>query len=299
MALPPPLPPRQRPRSRVPYPPLVPPISSAPGGLPLLIPRRIKPTPSSKKNTNAISHPHLIDCHVNPSQQSEKLANLALRCGGAQVKKFSQGSYDTRYGLGYWFRDPSFTPNGQSWGGLCKGMAVYWIYCHAKERDFWSWLIGPNDEVILSSAIYLTNLQASYIGVCNADFLSSYELGIDGDQWVDTIFEVFGMKPSTGITPGSNSSTTPLSYSVATNAREMAMRLVENSGHYKQFSFRSPNQGHAVALWVDDDVTFFDPNFGEFWFPKKQSFALWFELFWRETYGAMFTSNFYISTWSA
>lgn len=40
--------------------------------------------------------------------------------------------------------------------------------------------------------------------------------------------------------------------------------------------------GHAMAAWVGHDVCFFDPNFGEFYFPDKHAFVNWFPTFFRK-----------------
>lgn len=40
------------------------------------------------------------------------------------------------------------------------------------------------------------------------------------------------------------------------------------------------NGGHAMAAFVGEDVAFFDPNFGEFWFPTTADFRKFFVRFW-------------------
>jgi YopT peptidase len=53
------------------------------------------------------------------------------------------------------------------------------------------------------------------------------------------------------------------------------------------------NGGHAMAAYVGSDVAFFDPNFGEFWFPTQRKFYDFFLNFWRTSgYESEFSSYF-------
>jgi YopT peptidase len=55
-------------------------------------------------------------------------------------------------------------------------------------------------------------------------------------------------------------------------------------GVYKRISVSSMIGAHCMALWAADDACFFDPNFGEFYFPSIQDFGQWFEgVFWPQS----------------
>jgi hypothetical protein len=38
-----------------------------------------------------------------------------------------------------------------------------------------------------------------------------------------------------------------------------------------------------MAAWVAEDVAFFDPNYGEFWFERPATFVNWFTTFWHKS----------------
>lgn len=49
-----------------------------------------------------------------------------------------------------------------------------------------------------------------------------------------------------------------------------------------------------MAAWVAKDITFFDPNFGEFWFPDAAAFVAWFSgSFWYRSFYAAGLSGSY------
>jgi Yersinia/Haemophilus virulence surface antigen len=56
-------------------------------------------------------------------------------------------------------------------------------------------------------------------------------------------------------------------------------------------TFLGRGAGHAVAVWLGQpswsdhgDALFFDPNYGEYWFKKKEDFFRFFPLYYRATY---------------
>jgi hypothetical protein len=51
-----------------------------------------------------------------------------------------------------------------------------------------------------------------------------------------------------------------------------------------------------MAAWVAEDLAFFDPNFGEFWFANPNHFAQWFRSeFWtRSLYFAGLSGQYWL-----
>ncbi|EKO3831773.1 YopT-type cysteine protease domain-containing protein [Vibrio harveyi] len=71
-------------------------------------------------------------------------------------------------------------------------------------------------------------------------------------------------------------------------AAELAAKIVDNgpkTSLFKKIGLEGPSNAHAVAAAVDgDNVTFFDPNFGEFSFSSKEDFTNWFtQDFWHKS----------------
>lgn len=63
----------------------------------------------------------------------------------------------------------------------------------------------------------------------------------------------------------------------------------DNETQFKQVSIQGKDKGHAFAVMIKpNSVTFFDPNFGEFEFPSKETFRNWFvSHFWEKScYGS-------------
>ncbi len=63
-------------------------------------------------------------------------------------------------------------------------------------------------------------------------------------------------------------------------ARTLGEEIARGFGTYKTVGFSGPHFAHACAAWSHRDVTWFDPNFGEFWFEDRAAFIEWFPTFW-------------------
>ncbi len=44
-----------------------------------------------------------------------------------------------------------------------------------------------------------------------------------------------------------------------------------------------PGGGRAMAAWIANDVAFFDPNFGEFYFVDKANFLQWLPTYFKKS----------------
>ena len=66
-------------------------------------------------------------------------------------------------------------------------------------------------------------------------------------------------------------------------ASDLASSMKNGTGSYRTIGIWGPGGAHAMAAWVGQDVAFFDPNFGEFWFEKSGDFINWFPHFWRRS----------------
>ena len=63
----------------------------------------------------------------------------------------------------------------------------------------------------------------------------------------------------------------------------IAGNLHYGNGHYAMIGIYGPGGAHAMAAWIANDVAFFDPNFGEFYFSDKDAFISWFPTFFRRS----------------
>jgi len=79
-------------------------------------------------------------------------------------------------------------------------------------------------------------------------------------------------------------------HGLALSLRLNQKRLVAPGGCYVLIGLTRLRSGHAVAAYISNDVAFFDPNFGEFYFPGNaavdanwgynKSFVDWFLSYW-------------------
>ena len=196
-------------------------------------------------------------------------------------------------------------------GGICQALAAKWIAEHANGGSLWTWLnYKPGGGVdrckigtLMIKAIeyntasgYLANptttLHAGNAdarlqemdGLCYVDFVTT--------NYLDLCANLRRRKlPGNAVLAEHN-----LGHSLNTG-RTLAQRLSPTDlfspgGCYVLISVMSgPRTGHAMAAFVGQDIAFFDPNFGEYYFPPSgagnqngvfnQAFLDWFMYYWQ------------------
>jgi hypothetical protein len=236
----------------------------------------------------------LIDAHLDMGSKHEKLHKLAFDCGGAVTKKFSQGSDDRTKGVGYWYHQRK-KASGKRWGGVCKALSIYWIAYHANDKDFWGWLFKEG-WAQAENAERVCDLHGAYSNRGN----------VSQDTWAAKVLASVGVIPQRANHNGASIKFTGVSNQRTGSGRSilagalMAQEIAPNYrgvGRYKQFSFHYSGGGHAVAAWVAQDVCFFDPNYGEYWFETTAGFRRWFPQFWEMTYGPKYDGEWYANSY--
>ena len=231
-----------------------------------------------------------IDINVSMPSTHDTLYALAQKYGGACTKRFRQGSDHRGKGLGYWYHQRD------GWHGVCKALSVYWIFFHSLDQDFWGWLYGPDGRIQAPQAAKIIDLHDAY---------KNRTHGLSKDGWTDEKLAQARLIPRADIVSGKR---LRLSGIADQSNAYLAGRLIGDSiapqsyegGSYKQLSFHRPGGGgHAVAAWVERDVAFFDPNFGEYWFETKSGFRQWYGQFWVVSgYGAKYTGEYNFSAYA-
>jgi hypothetical protein len=243
--------------------------------------------------TSVLPDAYLIDAHLDMPSKHTKLHLLAHEFGGACTKKFSQGSDDRTKGLGYWYHQRK-KKNGKKWGGVCKALSVYWIAYHANDWDFWGWLM-ENGWAQAERATIICDLHGAY---GKRDGLSKYNWMKQVLATAHVVERRSNHNGAAMVLTGSGDAVTGKTY---LNGRLIAEAVAPNyrlgGGCYRQLSFHGGG-GHAVALWAAEDATFFDPNYGEYWFEHVGDFRKWFGHFWVESgYGAKYEGQYDLSCW--
>jgi hypothetical protein len=211
--------------------------------------------------------------------------------------------------------------------GICQALSAKWIAEHANDGSLWNWLMVPGTKNIKQSAIanLMINFTESVVSGASSldhnlgnrrarkkianrlanpttkkantgnlgyqDFVTTKYLGLYGMRRRTLPAAAlcgpamksfkFGLGPKVGQMLGLALSPTNLNTKGA-------------DGSYVLISIMGDG-GHALAAFVGrDDVAFFDPNFGEFWFPKRADFRTFLDYFWQRTGYSQDYESFYL-----
>jgi YopT peptidase len=198
--------------------------------------------------------------------------------------------------------------------GICQALSEMWIVCHCNDGSLWNWLY-PNNKLNTSA---LANM------AYNFNYGSSNGVAITNqDENSDKFFLQYGIRRRTNMVMSKSSSnmfignqTVRVTQTTGTlglkekprgdrsrmgQGKRLADKLVGGSmalnvglgdGTYRMIGIRGLVGGHTMCAYVGADVCFFDPNFGEFHFPDRPSFAKWFaEFFWPKSFYDWILSN--------
>ncbi|WP_157953842.1 YopT-type cysteine protease domain-containing protein [Microbulbifer sp. A4B17] len=183
-------------------------------------------------------------------------------------------------------------------GGVCESLSAHWIKFHAEDDSLWNWLF-PNGALSEQHLFHVMTLHQIGGNAPNQDqvseaWLQSHNVlplqnnggvGIAGPNGRRQIHVVTGPRLDQGQTTMRNS---------AALADEIIREPTRSAGSYKKIGISGKVGAHAMAAWVAEDVLFFDPNFGEFWFPTKNAFRNWFvNSFWNTSMYAIGLSGSY------
>lgn len=186
--------------------------------------------------------------------------------------------------------------NKASAGGICEFLSAKWIECHAMDDHLANWLSSGNAGTIDASKIRLL-MQLFVVGAeMPAGKMVEFDFFSKVDQTVATMFYLGskGIIARAAINPIVRSSENNYILGGSRGggmrrvmARNLATQIVSNrnsSGSYRAIGIWGPGGAHAMAAWVGQDVAFFDPNFGEFWFESQAGFVNWFPTFWQKSH---------------
>lgn len=231
------------------------------------------------------------------------LAQACLNKGGAYVL-FSQSFGEVNELI----RKVPDTSNG-----ICQALAARWMVEHANNGSFWLWLRDGNANnpvnqwkigQLMMQAVSFVKRSGPMASPHTAMTLANVdqrlaEMGDLGYQdFVTTKYlDAMAGLMRRGATAAHVQQETTHGCSAYTGLM-LALRL-----NYKTLNApggcyvligatRQNGRGHAMAAFVSkDDIAFFDPNFGEFYFPRGtgntgntgyiQGFVDWFQYFWR------------------
>ena len=193
-------------------------------------------------------------------------------------------------------------------GGICQALSEMWVVFHAHDQSLWNWLYPGG--TLSSSALANIAYNFKYGSVKGAkDFVALDDQDQNSDLW----FIQYGLRRRTGtVMSTSNMSIDGKLQKVKVANRSLvegsrtggvsrcglgknlARDLVSGSmvknmgggdGTYRMIGIYGGDGSHCMCAFVGQDVAFFDPNFGEFWFEKRADFQKWFgEYFWPKSF---------------
>lgn len=209
----------------------------------------------------------LINIYTKPVRQS------AARYGGHCTWHFSQMKNPVRGVIG---------KSGTTNKGICEILAAKWVIEHARGGSLVEWLSGG------STSRHDINIPRLAV------LAQTFGLGRDDqDTTTDAYYRSAGMLPrrksrSIMTYRGKVASSAPIhdmEHGLGRHdaAPALARYVKKTFGAYIHLSIAGGMAAHALALWVERDVAFFDPNFGEFWFEDRDDFCRWLPEFYRRS----------------
>lgn len=248
---------------------------------------------------------HYVDNHYDAGEGIERYCR---QLGGGYVR-FSQAREPVKSMI----RTKDF-----SQGGICQALSAKWIAEHANGRSLWTWLADRRTGQAVDRA-KIGNLMINFAesklpqgplanptttihagnmderlrqmgGLCYQDFVTTRNLGIWG-------LHLRSLGQRDGFNRGAAGTTPRTGLMLAEQLTRR--RLLHGLGPYVLISLMGgPRSGHTVAAFLSDDIAFFDPNFGEFYFEDRAAFAEWFGRYWLHSdytskYGSFYILSYY------
>lgn len=159
----------------------------------------------------------------------------------------------------------------------------YWIADHASGSSLWTRLF--NGTKFMPEAIIDIAKQQGLFGMPDGKGTSGKELQkIRSEAWLD-LRGLNKLAPS-AIVGGAQQDNRGWVI-----GQDICYEGMSNKpgGCYRMISLTSDTISHVVCAWVHKDIAYFDPNYGEFWFEKKDKFIGWFDKYWNtDTYNKNF-----------
>ena len=166
-------------------------------------------------------------------------------------------------------------------GGICDALSAHWIKHHSGGGSMWSWLY-PNDQLDLHRLDRVLALQAAGVAddavqdrVTEA-FLARCRVVPRQTNHIAIARQFGPRRVVRGLSVPTRVEGQSYVYNAFGLARAIAQETTLGEGCYKRISISGRGGAHSMAAWVAQDVMFFDPNYGEFWFETRARFISWF-----------------------
>lgn len=166
--------------------------------------------------------------------------------------------------------------------GVCEATSAKWIVLHAHGSSLFNWIYDGNGKINRSAVVNLAFNQ-----IDGETRLKGQSGKTDQDWASERYLFSHGIQRRSGIIPQNKSgflnpvrSLTKGDSSSGDVGNQLAAALGSSgqirSGFYVMIGIHGSGGGHCMAAYIGEDICFFDPNFGEYWFPKRSDFVDWF-----------------------
>ena len=195
--------------------------------------------------------------------------------------------------------------------GICQALSAKWIAQHANDDSLWNWLFLRGTTTVNKAAVVQlmhnytdASSGARFTSLGNPTTKYKYTLGLTYQDYVtDRYLELYDVKRRQMVS-GSFMGNKNARIGTGANGFCLANRLHKKflntlGGSYVLIVIKGQHNnsqvGHAMAAYVGShDVTFFDPNYGEFWFPSQDKFTTWFTQYWSMSEYDKIFKDFYL-----
>lgn len=185
----------------------------------------------------------------------------------------------------------------QTSGGICNALTSYWIALHAQGKNLFKEIITGDENKLNKNKIFeIKKLQVDFDNheesfLAHKNWLNSQGLDYKTFYKDDGYFKNKGTK---------NKYQRPENTTEA--IKNLAESIVSTPGHnkngeYKKISLHGSMLGYSVSAYINKNtVIYFDPNFGEFEFNKKNDFIEWFvDKYWSKSlYKNILNKKFFV-----
>lgn len=194
------------------------------------------------------------------------LGKTAKQHGGFQTAAYSQ-SLEPVYSM---ISDAAMAE------GICEASSARWVAEHAKGSSFFQWIHDKNGKIKRTAIVDLAAQQRAGEAKKSQDRASEEFLFGEGlIRRTNPMMTRSGreMVPTRSFAEGVGNVGINLPKAMT------ASRLI--TGYYVMIGIYGSGGAHCMAAYIGQDICFFDPNFGEYWFPDQANFVKWFhESFW-------------------
>ncbi|WP_174888712.1 C80 family cysteine peptidase [Candidatus Williamhamiltonella defendens] len=221
------------------------------------------------------------DSILNPVILKNYLINSALALFAVKKVRKSVTKYHGKVNFAFSQVQTDFfkeiIKHKQTSAGICDALTSYWIALHAQGKNLFKEIITGDENKLNKNKIFeikklqvdFNNYEESFLA--HKNWLNSQGLDYKKFYKDDGYFKNKGTKNKYQRSENTDEAIKNLAESIVSTPSH------NKDGEYKKIALHGSMLGHSVSAYINKNtVIYFDPNFGEFEFNKKNDFIEWF-----------------------